>query len=175
MPAMKRLATRVVSLAAVFSLVGCVHRKKDSLPWLQGTLTPIALPADSVVLKRLSREHPCVIRVPRLSRMSDSLSTATTCTLVATAVDAIQNLSAADPEVLPSLRQFRIERVLCATLRQEAYRNDMTGAIELPRWSVEFTSDEQPGVAVEINRLTGETRAFNVPKEFDFTAIDVCG
>jgi len=113
--------------------------------------------------------------MPRLSRMSDSLSTSTTCTLVETAVDVIRNLSSATPEVLPSLRQFRLERVACASVRQEAYRNDVTGAIELPRWSVEFNSDEQPSIAVEIDRLTGEARAFTVPKEFDFSAIDVCG
>ena len=158
----------------LFALLGCSHRKQNLFPWRE-TLRPISLPADSVVLNRLRREHPCVIRVPRLSRMSDSLSEATTCTLVEAAVDAIRNLSAATPEVLPSLREFRIERVLCATVRQEAYRNDVTGAIERPFWSVEFDSDEQPGVAVEINRLTGESRAFNVLKEFDFSAIDVCG
>jgi len=139
------------------------------------SLTPISLPADSVVLQRLRRDHPCVLHMPRLSRMSDSLSTSTTCTLVETAVDAIRNLSSATPEVLPSLRQFRLERVACASVRQEAYRNDVTGAIELPRWSVEFNSDEQPSIAVEIDRLTGEARAFTVPKEFDFSAIDVCG
>ena len=159
---------------ALLPLLGCASRNKDPFPGLQ-TLTPIALPADSVVLQRLRRDHPCVLRLPRLSRMSDSLSTSTTCTLIEAAVDAIKNLNSATPEVLSSLRQFRLERVACASVRQEAYRNEITGAIELPRWSVEFDSDEQPSIAVEINRLTGEARAFNVPKEFDFTAIDVCG
>jgi hypothetical protein len=105
--------------------------------------------------------------------MSDPLPRSVVCTLVETAVAAITNLNAA-PEVLPDLRQFRIERVHCATVSQQAYRDDLTGAIEMAIWTIELESDEQPDVIVGINRRTGEARAYKAPNEFDFTAVDLC-
>jgi hypothetical protein len=154
------------------ALLGCVHRNSDPFGERQ-TLTTVSLPTDSAVLARLRREHPCATRVPRLSRYSETLSAPITCTLVETAVAAIRDLSGS-PDVLPDLRQFRIERVLCATVRQEAYRSDWTGAIQLSRWTIEFESDAQPSVAVEIHRRTGEARAYKELDEFDASAEDIC-
>ena len=106
--------------------------------------------------------------------MSDALPRSVVCTLVETAVAAIKNLNAAGPDVLPDLREFRIERVHCATVSQDAYRDDLTGVIEMANWTIEFESDEQPDVAVGINRRTGEARAYKALNEFDFTEVDLC-
>jgi hypothetical protein len=163
---------RIAPFFTLAALLGCAHRNADPLGDLQ-TLTTISLPTDSAVLVRLGREHPCVTRVPRLSRFSETLSRPVTCTLVETSAAAIRDLTGA-PEILPDLRQFRVERVLCVTVRQEAYRNDLTGAIESAHWTIEFESDAQPVVAVEIHRRTGDARAYKTLKEFDASAEDIC-
>lgn len=106
-PAARIVIAEVIRFVLVLSLFGCVsHRKSDRLR-LDDLLTlkPGPLPTDSAVLARLGREHPCVSRVPRLSRFSESLSKPVLCTLYETAVDAIRDLNAATPEVLPDLRQ----------------------------------------------------------------------
>ena len=154
------------------SLVACAHHKADPFSDLQ-TLTPVSYSADSVVLARLRRQHPCVTRVPRLSRFSEVTAAPKVCTLVETAVATIRDLNG-EPEVLPDLREFRVDRVLCATVTEEAYRNDLTERVELARWNVVFTSDEQPDVVVRISRLTGEAHAYRQPAEADFTVVDLC-
>jgi hypothetical protein len=164
---------RIARLAALALLVGCAHRQSAPIhDW--DILVPVdSLPTDAAVLARLTREHPCVTRVPRLSQTSESFSARTNCALMETAVAAIRNLIGA-PEVLQDLREFRIGRVQCITLAQEALRNKLTHRVESAHWMVGFSSDDQPDVAVSISRLTGEARAFAIPAESDFTDIDKC-
>ena len=165
---------KIARLLVVLPLIACSHRHSerfDDLLRLEAVET--TLPTDSTVLARLAREHPCVTRMPRLSRFSESLSTRANCTLMETAIAAIRSLNGA-PEVLPDLRQFRVERVQCLTLRQEAARTVITHRIELARWTVDFSSDEQPDVGVSIDRRTGEAHAYAMPPEADFGPIDPC-
>jgi hypothetical protein len=90
-----------------------------------------------------------------------------------TAVAAVRDLNAA-PEVVPDLRRFRLDQVQCVGLRAEAYRNRVTHAIESPRWIVDFSSDRQPSLTVEIYRETGNARVYRQLNEFGFSAADIC-
>jgi hypothetical protein len=153
--------------------VGCRQHASMDRGGLQ-TLTPITtLPTDSVVLTRLRAAHPCVEVASALSSRQDSMPPAVRCTLVATAVDAIRALNGA-PKIITALQRFRTDSVRCVTVREEAYRNDATGTLDIAQWTVEFLSDRQPSLAVEINRLTGEARAFRTLDEFGFTAEQMC-
>jgi len=164
------MATRFVVL---LPLLGCAHR--SAAPFVEPhAVVATSLRTDSLLLARLAREHPCVTRVPRLSRFSDAVSKNVSCTLVETAIAAIRDLNGT-AEVLPDLRQFRIERVGCVTVRQEATRSEWTRRIDSARWMLDFTSDEQPEVGVSIDRRTGEAHAYAVPSsEKDFSVIDPC-
>jgi hypothetical protein len=163
---------RIAKLLFVIPLLGCAHRKSNPFGELQ-SLTAVSFPGDSVVLARLRRQHPCVTRVPRPSRFSDITAPPKVCTLVETAIATIRDLNAA-PEVLPDLREFRIDRVLCATVTEEAYRNDLTERVEVARWNIVFSSDEQPDVVVRISRLTGEAQAYKRTPELDVSTVDPC-
>lgn len=163
---------RQIRLLLLMSIAACAHRRSDPFGELQ-MLTPVSLPGDSIVVVRLRRQHPCETRVPRMSHFSDDIAASKLCTLVETAVATIRDLKAA-ADVLPDLREFRIERVLCATVRESAFRNDVTGEIALADWTLEFHSDQQPGVVVGISRLTGEARAYKEHNEFGYSAEDLC-
>lgn len=166
-------AMRATRFVVLLPLLGCAHRTTD--PFREPhSVVSMSLPTDSLLLARLGREHPCAIRVPRLSRFSDSVSTKMSCTLVETAIAAIRDLNGA-PEALSDLRQFRIERVGCVTVRQEAMRSEWTRKIDAARWTLAFTSDEQPDVGVSIDRRTGEASAYSVHSpEGDVSIIDPC-
>jgi hypothetical protein len=137
-------------------------------------LTPLAsLTTDSAVLAQLQQQHPCVGTLPPVYTTTDALPSTVRCTLVVTAAAAIRDLAAA-ADILPDLRAFRLDRARCAWLRAEAYRNDVTHVIELPRWIVDFPSDRQPSLAVEISRRTGVARVYRQLREFGFTADELC-
>jgi hypothetical protein len=157
----------------LLSLAACAHRRPASIADVRFLVPVDSVPTDSVMLAKLARQHPCVTRVPRLGRHSETFSRRVNCTLVETATAAIRNFEA-PPELIPELRPFRIERVRCLTVHGEAARSEVTHEIEVARWTIDFNSDEQPSVGVSIDRLTGEARAYAVPLAGDFGVIDPC-
>jgi hypothetical protein len=76
--------------------------------------------------------------------------------------------------VLPSLERFDPRKVKCADVRGEAFRNEETGSVADAHWVVEFESDEQPSLTVQIDRLTGAARVYLTLREFGFTAAELC-
>ena len=138
-------------------------------------LTPLAsLPTDSSVLARLQQLHPCTGSLPPLQVAADTLPSDVRCILVMTAAAAIQDLNAT-ADLLPDLRQFRLDRVRCVGLQAEAYRNRVTNAVDdRASWFVHFPSDRQPSLTVDIDRRTGVARVFRQLREFGFTADEIC-
>lgn len=160
---------RLRHLSLLAALCAC-HRPAP--PYDLESFVPAALPTDSVVLARLQQQHPCSGDATPI-RADDALPAAERCTLVATAIAAIHDEQGA-PEIAVDLRRFRPSDAGCATVRAEAYRNDRTGEITLARWVVEFPSDIQPSLAVEIDRRTGIARAYRELREFGYTAGQLC-
>jgi hypothetical protein len=167
-----RMTIRLALLFAV--LAGCRSWRRADRNGYE-LLTPITGPlaTDSAVLARLASTHPCRPELPPVRLDVDSLPTAVRCTLLTTAFAAIEARNGA-PEVFAGLREFKAADVRCALVRAEAYRNERTGELELPHWTVELLSERQPSLAVQISRLTGDARAFRVLEEFGFTAAQLC-
>lgn len=162
---------RLRHLSLLAALCAC-HRPAP--PCDLESFVPAALPTDSVVLARLQQQHPCSADAPAPpNRADDTLPAAERCTLVATAIAAIHDEQGA-ADVAGDLRRVRASDASCATVRAEAYRNDRTGEITLARWVVEFPSDIQPSLAVEIDRRTGVARAYRELREFGYTAAQLC-
>jgi hypothetical protein len=162
---------RVILFAAV---AGC--RSGPAMSSQAGEpVIPIAaaLPTDSAVLARLASMHPCGPDLPPVRRGDDSPPANVRCTLLTTALEAISARRGA-PEVFAGLSQFKLNDVHCALIRAEAYRNERTGEIALPRWTVELLSDQQPSLAVVISRSTGQAETFRVLEEFGFSAAQLC-
>ena len=154
-------------------LLACGHHGQEASEIAEALPPGAVLPTDSIVLARLRREHPCLAKLPLVRAGADAPPPDTRCTLVTTAVATIQEARAA-PELRSLLRQFRLDDVRCTTVRAEAYRNEATQEIEMPRWVVEFHSDRQPGLVVDIDRRTGRARAYRALEEFGFDAAGIC-
>lgn len=137
-------------------------------------LTPVAeLPTDSAILTRLQQQHPCASEIPRIRAGDVSQPPAVQCTLVTTAISAIQ-AGRGSPEMADDMQRFRAADARCAVIHVEAYRNDVTRDIELARWVVAFYSDAQPPLAVEIDRRTGNARVYRELEEFGYDAARLC-
>ncbi len=151
----------------------CACHRSRRIDDLQQLIPLTNLPTDPAVLDRIRQQHPCAPEERGIRIGGDSLPASVRCTLVAAAVAAIRDGQGAD-DIAADLRQFRPRDVRCALIHAEAYRNGATREIELARWTVEFPSDVQPSLAVDIDRRTGTARAYRERREFGYRAAQVC-
>jgi hypothetical protein len=131
------------------------------------------LPTDSAVLTRLEATHPCEPDLPPVRPDAALIPLAARCTLISTALWAIKTRRG-PPTVFVGLAPLNIADVRCIVVRADAYRNQRTGEIDSPRWTVELLSDHPPSLAVMIDRLTGDAQTLRILEEFGFTSAQLC-
>src|SRR5262249_54149339 len=117
-------------------LVAC-HSARPAEVQLGDPLSPIngPLPTDHAVLARLEAAPPCRPDLPPVRADADSVVTGVRCTLVSTALWAIEARRGA-PAVFVGLSALNVANVRCVAVRAEAYRNQRTGEVDLHRWIV---------------------------------------
>jgi hypothetical protein len=164
-----------IKVALLLTLLVACRSPRAAEVQLGDVLSPIngPLPTDRAVLARLEAAHPCRPDLPPVRPDADSVTPAVRCTLLSTALWAIEARRGA-PGVFVGLSALNIPDVRCVVVRAEAYRNLRTGEIDLPRWTVELLSNHPPSFSVAIDRLTGDAQTFRALEEFGFTSAQLC-
>jgi hypothetical protein len=164
-----------VAFVVLLAVLACASRQGPAaIDGLQ-PLDPLdSLATDSAVLARIRLNHPCPSPVPPAWIAADtSLAAGNRCALVAAAVDAVRNRRAA-PSVATLLERIDLRSLQCVHLTSEAYRNRVTGRLELTRWTVTLHLPAPPSLTVEIDRLSGEPTVYQELAEFGFDAATLC-